>query len=127
MIQCPECGNDFKGYKCHSCGYVVPKGSVPPNAEVLMARIDADKKAHKDALDWLTNKGIIHPKMTTGERMKALAEYRKKLIHSPKPDPLDWARSIIKDYEAGTYKFTYGYKMACEALKVEPSQVETSW
>ena len=127
MIQCPECGNDFKGYKCHSCGYVVPKGAVPPDAEVLRAKIAADKKAHLDALDWLTDKGIIHPKMTTGERMKALAEYRKFLTRSHKPDPLDWARGIIKASEAGTYKFHHGYKMACEALKIEPTQVESSW
>jgi hypothetical protein len=41
--------------------------------------------------------------------------------------PLRWAHEVMALYNAGMYPSYKGYKMACEALKVDPSQVETSW
>jgi hypothetical protein len=53
---------------------------------------------------------------------------RKKVLQSVScKTGLRWAHEIIALHEAGMYENEHGYKMACEALKVDPSQVESSW
>jgi hypothetical protein len=46
---------------------------------------------------------------------RVLAEIRK-LTSAKKPDPVDWARRILKEVSEGTYRYPLGIKMAQEAL-----------
>ena len=76
----------------------------------------------RKARDWLQDRGIVAKNVKGQERRQALQNYIKTLV-KPKPGQ-DWAWSIIKAYEAGTYPHEVGYKLACDAVKHKPVEAE---
>lgn len=123
MITCPECENEIRGYKCSSCGYVIPKSSMPVDAETIRRKEEIERKALEEAREWLTKRGIINPGMTKGEKMKALAGYRTKCATS-KPDYREWAKEIVRDYEEGNYTNYAGYEAACKVINHDKEPVK---
>ena len=65
---------------------------------------------------WLLREGIVTEEMTTPERMKAMAVYRIRISREPPPDPLEWARRILRRFEDGEYILPIQERMAKEAL-----------
>lgn len=45
---------------------------------------------------WLIDRGIIMPEMTTPQRMKAMAAYRKRLAASKAPPSRQWAETLLR-------------------------------
>ena len=77
-------------------------------------------QAHKEEVDaWLLGEGVVTEGMTKGERMKAMAAYRKRIRVEDKPDPLDWARRILQRTEDGDFILPIQERMAKQALGVE--------
>lgn len=76
-----------------------------------------DEAAHlAECRKWLADNGIVKFEMTTGERMAALARYRKSLKKAPKPSGLDWARKILQRMEDGENVPVYSQRLAQDAL-----------
>lgn len=116
MIDCPQCGNSIKGFRC-SCGYqVTTRENGPIHRHRDKAKDDADLLAESRA--WLIREGITQPEMTESERRKAMAAYRQRIAHEAPPDPLDWARRIMMRMEDGEYILPIQERMAKSALGI---------
>lgn len=81
-----------------------------------------ESRETRKARDWLHEKGICDRNLEGTERRKKLQAYVATLS---KPDPgKGWAKSIIEQYERGTYPHEYGYRLACDAMNHEPVRIE---
>lgn len=115
MIECPDCGKTIHGTRC-KCGYKATVSSGTPYVHRDKAKDEAEHL--ESCRQWLINEGIVTPGMTTAERMKALAAYRKRIAATCKPDPLEWARRIIRRFEDGENISRFQERMAKEALGI---------
>lgn len=103
MIECPDCQTAFKGVKCHNCGYI-PKSNTPVNQVEYRERMRKEAELTQQARDWLNHHLITTPEMSKPERMKACADYRKKVKTSMRlseVEPKAWANSLKSDYLDG--------------------------
>lgn len=103
MIECPDCQTVFKGVKCHNCGYI-PKSNTPVNQVEYRERMRKEAELTQQARDWLNHHRITTPEMSKPERMKACADYRKKVKTSMRlseVEPKAWANSLKSDYLDG--------------------------
>lgn len=119
MIECPQCNSNISGTKC-GCGYVVKQKKWDGYDNREQIDVNKWKLEHLNACrQWLLDKGIVSREDTTPERMKKLAAYRNSLIHSDKPDGLDWAKNIVQQIADGIPVLQLQKRMAMEALGIK--------
>lgn len=113
--RCPECDAVMKGRRKCACGYF-HKGAAKVTEEYarIKARADADSLA--EARQWLIEKGIMQPGMSTADRMLACADFRQHLRHEPRPRGVEWASNIIRRAEDETLPSAV-VKLAAQALQ----------
>lgn len=96
MRECPECFTRVDGIECWKCGFKERPPATP---------------ARKPVQTDLDHRPIA---------AEVLAEIRR-VGAKPKPDPRDWARSILDARAAGTYRHSYGIACATEVLRELPA------
>jgi hypothetical protein len=81
-----------------------------------MEREKADALHLAESKKWLLDRGITRPGMTTMERMKELAKYRKQIAREPAATGVKWAQDLIRRAEDEPLP-PMAVEMALEALK----------
>lgn len=102
MIECPDCGKNFRSAKC-SCGYEPPKSNPAETAERMKAIRELTRIEHEQrCADFAKKQEVIST--VRGGGMKK------------------WAREVIALHEAGRYSCEYGVELAKTVLRREEKE-----
>lgn len=105
MIECPDCGKNFRGLKC-SCGYHVGSSKVD--------NVERENRYHemRQSLDarYFAKKEIWELQA----KVRAAVPYRGSL---------KWAHDILAMENEGLYHDLHGIELAKKALRIRESEV----
>lgn len=130
MIECPDCGTRFGGYKCE-CGYKLPRRSAGPSVSVTCGIQNCIQPAITREYDnvplcrdcWerrdreRTQRELFRIGLITVDEKRAMVQKYVRHV-AGKQGNKDWARAIIQRHEDGEVVPDYSLSMARQALGV---------